>query len=164
MLEFLWVHDEREAKSEPTARTHLLDRWKRRDDGGSPFGICFRPATNDAEAPPFDTWEYRPAYLPDEVTIQIATNAAVLEEPFLFYLPWGRAPESPPAHRAGIRELTAVTVRIPPTTDRSPALDAIDSTVRFESAETWQLRLEFDGAKQGRTIDVRPAAPLTIRC
>ena len=37
-LEFLWVHDEAEARSSVTAPTQLWERWSQRQYGASSFG------------------------------------------------------------------------------------------------------------------------------
>jgi hypothetical protein len=162
MLEFLWVHDETEAESETTAPTQLLERWRRRDDS-SPFGICFRPVADDTAPAPFPTWAYEPPYLPADVSIDVAENAAYVDEPFLFYLSWAHAPDDPPKHGAGLKTLTLVTVRGPDSGKETPALEAVSHHLELESAETHQMILEFDNGKCGETIDLRPDAPLTIR-
>ena len=47
--------------------------------------------------PPFRSWKYRPTYLPEPLCIDIAMNVAVLAEPMLFYLAFGRRPDLHPA-------------------------------------------------------------------
>lgn len=163
MLEFLWVHDTDEAGSDPVQPTYLLQRWRRRDSGGSPFGLCFRPAPQTDETPPFPTWDYRPPYLPAELDIKVADNAAALEEPFLFFLPWGRPPDDPPNHDAGLQTLTEVTVHTPARNTPSAAFRAIDRLIRFKNAERHHMTLVFDGGKQGATLEFHPTEPLTIR-
>src|SRR5262245_20497294 len=57
MLEFLWVRDEREVQSDLISPTRLWERWRYRQTGYSPFGICFRPgrrAETERVAPPFN--------------------------------------------------------------------------------------------------------------
>src|SRR5687768_13979298 len=48
-LEFLWVHDEREAQNEAVNPLQLWTRWRSRRIGACPFGIIFRPAQGVAE-------------------------------------------------------------------------------------------------------------------
>jgi hypothetical protein len=163
MLEFLWVHDPAEAGSESVRPTCLLDRWRRRDDGGSPFGICFRPVAGAAAHPPFDAWKYEPPYLPPGREIYVADNAALGGKPFLFYLPWGRPPDDPPRHDAGLRTLTAVTVHAPGAKAPSDALRTVDRVIDLERAERHHLTLVFDDGARGATLDLRPVEPLTIR-
>jgi Glyoxalase-like domain len=42
MLELIWVQDETEAQGEPTARLGVRARWRHRETGASPFGLCLR--------------------------------------------------------------------------------------------------------------------------
>jgi hypothetical protein len=81
MMELLWVSDPAEAQSVATERTLLWDRWSNRQGSASPFGICVRPVdamANDL-APPFSAWKYRPAYLPEPLSMYI--GEAGVEEP-----------------------------------------------------------------------------------
>ena len=163
MFEFLWVHDTDEAGSDLVQPTHLLERWRRRDSGGSPFGICFRPGRQAGETPPFATWGYEPPYLPDGLDIRVSDNAANLDEPFLFFLPWGQPPDDSPSHAAGMRALTEATIHTPTKTTLSDGLQAIDQLIRFERADRHHMTLVFDDGIQGETLELHPAEPLTIR-
>lgn len=163
MVEFLWIRDPVEASSELVRPTRLLERWRRRDTGGSPFGICFRPATQSDEPPPFTTWEYHPPYLPADRSIEIADNAGAIEEPFLFFLPWAEPRENVPDHDAGVGALTDVTVRAPLGRPRTDALRTVGRPVDFEEAATHHLTLVFDRNRHRRRLDLRPACPVTIR-
>jgi hypothetical protein len=80
MVEILWVRDPEEAQSEIIRPTLLWERWNNRQTVCS-FGICLRSTTPDAIA--FQSWAYRPPYLPETVSIAIATNPK-LTEPMLF--------------------------------------------------------------------------------
>lgn len=163
MFEFLWIHDPVEASSELVQPTHLLERWRRRDTGGSPFGICFRPATQSDEPPPFTTWEYHPPYLPDDLSIKVADNAGVIEEPFLFFLPWAEPRENVPNHDAGLRTLTDITVRAPMNRSPTDAFRTVERLVHFRQAVTPHMTLVFDKRRQGTSIDLRPICPVTIQ-
>ena len=163
MFEFLWIRDPVEASSELVQPTRLLERWRLRDTGGSPFGICFRPATQSDESPPFTTREYRPPYLPDDRSIEIADNAGAIEEPFLFFLPWVLPRENVPDHDAGLGALTEVTVRAPMRRPPTDALRTVGRLVHFEEAATHHLTLVFDKNGHGKTLDLRPRCPVTIR-
>jgi len=68
MLELIWVYDETAAKASPGARLGTHERWRHRQTGASPFGLCLRRRA-EAATLPFDTWPYRPAYLPTGVAI-----------------------------------------------------------------------------------------------
>lgn len=134
-LELLWVTDPAEAQSARIRPTCLWEHWIGRGDGACPFGLIFRPATEDQRPPPFPAWEYRPPYFPDSLCLHVGTNAGVLTEPLLFYLPSARRPDSYCAprkqvleHSAGLRELTRVEL-ITPTADKlSSAFEAVLTT------------------------------------
>jgi hypothetical protein len=158
MVEFLWVHDPDEAGSETVRPTRLLDRWRRRDEDGSPFGICVRPVAEGVDDPPFPAWDYRPPYLPAGRTIRMADSASTLDEPLLFCLPWGRAPADPP----GVRSLTGVVLESP-VVEPSVALRAVEGLIDTVRSDTHGLTLTFDDGARGETVDLRPDAPLVVR-
>src|SRR6266849_4956566 len=128
-LELLWVSDPSEARSKTTRPTFLWERWTGRNDCTCPFGIGFRPGTVDTEKPPFASWEYRPAYLPESLSFQVGMNCEALTEPFLFFLPFalGRRPNAqtgakrqPLQHAAGFQEISRVELVIPHAHSQSP--------------------------------------------
>jgi hypothetical protein len=83
MLEFVWVANDVEAQSPPVDRLGLWPRWQLRGSGACPFGICFRPAIDAQQPPPFETWTYRPEYSPIGIEIGVSSDRAV--EPLLRY-------------------------------------------------------------------------------
>jgi hypothetical protein len=91
-LELLWVSNPVEAQSETTRPTRLWERWQGKDQGTCPFGIGLRPGVGENQKPPFATWEYRPAYLPAPLRIEVGMNCELLTEPFLFFLPFALPP------------------------------------------------------------------------
>jgi hypothetical protein len=118
---------------------------------------------------PFPTWEYRPPYLPESWSFHAGTNAAVLNEPILFYLPFSRRPDSNSApgkqvveHAAGFRELTRVELISPHADSLSPAFDALLSTgvIRRRAGAGQLVELGFDGESKGRMADFRPGLPI----
>jgi hypothetical protein len=132
MIECLWVHDESEARSAPIRPTRLWERWRYRDTGSSPFGIALRPGASHvspALAAPFESWAYKPPYLPDPLSFAIGHNASVIEEPLCFYLPFGSRPDTvaaaqrpPLEHALGCQELTALRLTLPHPLPISPVL------------------------------------------
>jgi hypothetical protein len=171
-LELLWVQDPGEAQSDLARPTHLWERWSGRDTGACPFGLCFRPAADHVGKSPFSTWEYRPPYLPESLSLAVGTNAAALTEPFLCYLAFARRPDStPPArlqqrdHPAGLREVTRVTLAGPWPGRHSEALQALmrSDLVGWRVSEAPLVELGFDGERGGNAQDFRPALPLVFR-
>lgn len=175
MLELLWVEDEREAQSEITAPTRLWERCSGRERGVSPWGVCFRPSDAGEKGPPFPTWSYRPAYLPDALSIEIAAGAP-LSEPLWFYLPFGRRPDAYPreerqplAHRAGLREITAARISLPAPDALSapalsvPAVAAVQSgCITLGADASHLLELQFDHGETGGQHAFRPTLPLVF--
>src|SRR5512144_2751781 len=75
-LELLWRDNAKEAQSESVRATCLCDRGVRRSYGACPFGFIFRPGSeSSAMAPPFSCWDYRPAWLPMNMSIAVGSNA-----------------------------------------------------------------------------------------
>ena len=116
-LELLWVEDASEAQCSLVRRTGLWQRWSCGGQGASPFGIGFRPSPGAGSDAAFDTWEYRPPYLPEPLAIRMGCNSELTAEPLLFYLPFGRRPDpndlarrQPREHPAGVRSITRIRI------------------------------------------------------
>jgi len=171
MLELIWVHDPVEAQSDagPARRLHLWERWAGRHATACPFGVCLRPTAGTAEVAPFPAWEYRPSYAP--IGMPVANNSIVDAEPLVFYIPMHRRMDTAPAnrrepfeHTLPIRELTSLRIFAPGAATPSPAMLATLQTgaFSFEPAARPLLELGFDGERQGRRADLRPALPLVL--
>jgi hypothetical protein len=169
-LELLWVSDPSEAQSKTTRPTYLWERWTGRDEGTCPFGMGFRPGPGDNNEPPFATWQYRPAYLPESLNIQVGMNCELLTEPWLFFLPFARRrPDDPTSgrrqplqHAAGFREISHVELVIPRAHSGSPELRSLvdHHLVSVSEGAKPLMTLGFDGKAQGKYADFRPALPL----
>jgi hypothetical protein len=169
-LELLWVCDPGEAQSEPTRPLRLWERWSARSAGACPFGICLRPSSPEIEGPPFAAWPYRPSYLPDPLCIHVAEDASSVELPSLFYLSFGRRPDSRPGpqrqplrHPAGFREITRVLVRGPRPPSRAAEQAARRTAgIVFQAGEEHLMEIGFDGERAGLAIDLRPLLPVVL--
>jgi hypothetical protein len=114
MIELFWVNDAREAQSQSTRRTLLWERWSGRQGNASPFGICVRPVHPQDAGSPLLAWEYRPAYLPDPLSMQIGD--AGIEEPMWVHLSFMRRAQRErwfTEHPIGIRKITRLTLTTP---------------------------------------------------
>lgn len=168
-VELLWVNDPLEAQSKTSRPTRLWERWTHRGDRCCPFGFIFRP-TKTGAVPPFATWDYRPAYLPEPLSIQVGNNCEMLMEPMLFYLPFAlrrpdhqSAPKRQPLdHTAGFREISHVELIISHATSYSPELKSLvdNHLLRLTHGAKPLLVLGLDGQQQGKQIDFRPVLPL----
>jgi hypothetical protein len=175
MLELLWVHNPAEVRSEVIRRTRLWERWDGRDSplkNTCPIGIGFRPAESSKESTAFPSWDYRPPYLPETLSISVATNNEILSEPWLFQIPFGGRPDRLPPEKAqplnhpdGLREITRVEIISPVATSPSLALQAvIDShQIQLQHGTDYYVELGFDEEKQGQRTDFRPRLPLIMR-
>ena len=70
-----------------TALTDFVswETWSGRESNASRFGICLHPTDpENVEPPPFRSCEYRPAYLPDPLVMDI--GEAGIEEPMWVYM------------------------------------------------------------------------------
>jgi hypothetical protein len=165
-VEFLWLEDRNEAESGAVRRTRLAHRAAR-DGNALPFGFGFRFAAESDPLIPFDTWEYRPPYLPEGAVIPTGKNSDQLAEPLLFVLPWKSGPGYDcPTHPNGARRVTKVSLTIGQVQDRSTefaafcALDLVDVIVDDGSAPL--LEVELDDCIARGSQDMRPAVPLII--
>jgi hypothetical protein len=171
MLELLWVENEEEAKSALTQPTRLWERWVGRGRSSSPFGVCFKP-TGEIDTPPFPVWKYRPKYLPEPLSIDIATNKDILTEPMLFFLAFARNREGSKVvkaehkkHAIGFSEITRVEIILSDGSEMSPELKAVVEAglihVRF--GEESLLTIGFDAEQALKVQDFRPTLPLVFR-
>lgn len=169
-LEFLWVHNEAEARSEVIQPMGLWERWQYRQSGASPFGLALR--STGRTSLPFETWAYRPPYLPPSLQIDVAENSVHLGEPLLFHIPFGGRPDTfsseqrqPLVHPAGIKTITNLQLSLPQTRPVSPALAAIEEAgwAQFRLSQALLAEVTFDQGQQGRSADFRPALPLVCR-
>lgn len=168
-LELLWVENAAEAQSEPARRLCLWERWTRRAQGASLFGICVRPVNAGAFTMPFPTWEYRPAYLPEPLVLLVATNSHRWTEPLLLGFPLVRpvsAPRQPSEHAAGLRAITRVRIHTPASEPASEELQSFIAGCPWLSLVTDAadlVEIAFDEERRGQAADLRPELPMVLR-
>jgi Glyoxalase-like domain len=154
-LELLWVHDEREAKSAPTAPTKLWDRWAERGKATSPFGLCFSSSRGLDSSLPFPAWAYSPSYLSDGRHILFAENLP-LSEPEVFVLSWPQtrlSPRTEPTrHSLGLSEMRSVSIGLPDPTSISDTLSVIRDVglVEIHRSIAPELVIEFTAQQEVR--------------
>jgi hypothetical protein len=160
MIELLWVSNPTEAQNEITGRTLLWERWSDREGNACPFGICLRPTDSQhAGPPPFTSWEYRPAYLPDPLVMHV--GEAGIEEPMWVYMSFMKRAQRGQwfiEHPIGIREITGLTL----TTATPPRSEASQKVVESgilatRTGPTSLLEIEFDGNRRQTQIDFQTA-------
>lgn len=168
MLELLWIKSEAEARAGQAARLALADRCSAADPLVSPFGVCFRPSPGDA-LPHFPTWSYRPSYLPETMSIEVADGSPP-SEPLWFFIGFSSRPDTagrrePLDHGVGFREITAVRVTCIGGGELSESARRIgeEGCVAVAAGEAHLMELCFDGEHSGRRRDFRPDLPLVLR-
>jgi hypothetical protein len=167
-IELLWLADAAEANSEATRPTMLFQRLTGEAAQVSPFGLCFRPSGGEKRAP-FPSWQYRPAYLPPGLAVDVADAPAA--EPMWFFLAFGGRPDAAaPARRqplqrpGGLRQITSLRLTSPGRGAASPAMAAAAAAgVEVREGAGHLLEIGFDHETAGRAHDFRPALPLLLR-
>jgi Glyoxalase-like domain len=168
MLELIWVDKPGEARNEQTRRTRLWERWVERKEGTtSPFGVLFCAEGESPESAPFQTWSYRPSYLPAGDAIEIAEGTR-LEEPELFYMPGIRRGrqrrKEPTGHAIDVGHILGVAVGV-------DGVEKLSDAARLAQAAGLLTYMESDrpvfeircAAALSGDIDLRPALPLLFR-
>ncbi len=165
MLEFLWVSNLDEVKSELTKQTMLWERWNGRNST-SPFGIIFRSSNGKV---PFESWEYKPKYLPDGLSFLVGNNSVLLNEPIIFKMPNGGRPtpkKNPPLQNlSGFSNVSSLCVKMPQTSSQSSILKSIGSLekISFKKSENHVMEIGFDGETSGKSKDFLPELPLILK-
>lgn len=166
-LELLWVCDEHEAQSETVRKTQLWDRWVDRQGVACPFGVILR-STGDDVGPPFDTWEYRPPYLPAPLAIHVACEVP-LTEPAFFYLPFQRSRAQLGPKGADPGKVAAAITHITiggPVAAQSMAAQMAHTAGWFAtqgSERQYVMMLRLDEGRRGVAVDLRPDLPLVLQ-
>lgn len=167
MLELLWVSDVDEVKSVLTKPTMLWERWRGRTNNRSPFGVVLRSSSAEA---PFDGWEYKPKYLPDDLSFLVGNNAEILNEPLFFRMSLGRMPgpgkkTQPLQNKSGFTQITSLCVKMPQTSSESPIIKIIGDieAISFKDSDSHVMEIGFDGETCGQSNDFRPELPLIVK-
>jgi hypothetical protein len=165
MIELFWVSEAREAQSESTRRTLLWERWSGRQCNASPFGICVRPVNPQDTGSPFPAWEYRPAYLPDPLSMHI--SEAGIEEPMWIHLSFMRRAQREgwfTEHPIGVREITRLTLTTPMPLRSNASQKMVKSGIlSTQKGPESLLEIEFDGKWRKERADFRPHLPLVFQ-
>ncbi len=167
MLELIWVEDVAEAGSPLTRRTGLLERWMDRGSGRrSPLGLGVRSRTDDRGEVlplPFDSWAYRPLYLPEGLQIDVAAGTRP-NEPMIFGLPGGGGRPQIAAHPLGVEQITRVRIRGPGLAELSEPLKRVAQAGIASLLEDSEhlLELWFDEGRRSQSQTFQPLLPLRI--
>lgn len=163
-LELIWLVSSEEADAPLIRRTRLRERTQPGFDA-CPFGIGLRGSAADGPSVPFPTWEYKPPYLPDGLSLRMGVNSENLEEPLVFLLPWLSGPAWPaPDHRNEARSVTRLSLVLPGESWESEILSALSKAgvAAFHPGPEPMMEVELDEGRSSRAADLRPALPLRI--
>lgn len=168
-IELLFATNRAELHSDLTKPTKLHERFPQRADSVSPFGVCLRPTKVESKVP-FESWSYRPQFLPDQLVIKVASSPS--SEPMWFYLSFGSRPDSvlgdkrqPLVHECGFKEITSVKVFAPMSAGISEPATVISnsSIIEYLEGKEHLLIIGFDNEAQDTERDFRPSLPLIFR-
>lgn len=159
-LELIWLADEAAARDPMVKPLGLQERARWREANASPFGVCVR-ATGRGEAPPFPSWDYRPAYVPADQPIHMLCNSGVVGEPLLFALDRPFEPFGP-AHTMSAARLQRATLTVRDLAPMSLLREVNVPGLEIRAGAAPLLELTFADAR-GDAIDLRPLLPLVLR-
>jgi len=168
-LELLWVNDPLAARSDAIKRTGLYERSLWRTNGACPFGIAWRrsPAVPASALP---TWEFTPPYLPNGMSIAVATDGDDPRQPMMFESPgstspseWSIEKRGSLQHAVGLGAVTEIRLTMPEDSPPSSALKAIAGSnappVRIDGPGTYRMHLRI--ASLSNEPDAKIVLPLT---
>jgi hypothetical protein len=171
MLEFIWVSNKQEVRTQTTAPTHLYERSLWVQTEYSPFGICVFSTDEGIKGRDiFDGWNYRPTYLPDNYEIWMARQDSP-KEPGIFHLAGpgpisAEAPVSEPTmHPNGARKLKQITIAIAAEKQMpSQALTKVleIETLRFSAGLQPAALIEIETCGALEKIDLKNGCPISI--
>ena len=159
MFEFLWLHDQQEAKSGPGRGLQFVERHF--DPGASPFGLIFSPLSEADIDPPFDGWRYEPDYLDPPLYLHVADNSTEFQEPLLVFMPFvtkNMQPKDEPLNG----KITEICITCPvdnPSAVLTKAAHAEGLTVKYGNEHL--LEVFCESAASG-TFDMRPDLPVIL--
>jgi len=171
MIELLWVEDYIEVNNERTAPLKLFERLSDTNKEVSPYGICFRPSSNSKADVIFPAWEYKPVYLPNELSIKVGYETP-LDEPMWFYTSFACRQDEfssdkmePINHKMSLKEVTSTIVHMNKNSEISQTVMIKKDLPSFQviEAEDHLLELEFDNGIKDKSYDFRPLIPLILR-
>lgn len=150
-LEILWVHNEKEIKSDLVRPIGLWERADHKRNEFSPFGLCI---VNDEDNNSLfeNSYKYQPDYFPGGMLIEILKNENQPQLPWTFRLPFKGQKKNdtePKDHKNGIKSLTKVTFNCKGlTADKYLHYFKDQSNIEFTSSNEYGLVLTFDNNQQ----------------
>lgn len=164
-LELVWHDPEFAITSELVAKTALPKRchwWK---NAYCPFGIAVCLEAQQVTAP-FEVWEYRPPYAPEQAAIWMSEASGDAAQPLLFVMPEVPWDSNHKAQSSlGMNRLTQCTITLPENHRPSTAALSLDKKglIKVEMGCGYYMTLEIDHGRQGQSYRCKhPRLPLTF--
>ena len=181
-LELIWIDEPEVARRKGQEMgTDLPARAAWKQTGASPFGIGLHHREAGSSGLPFPTKKYWAEWMRPDTFIAIAESSANLKEPFYFVVPDYLAVPSAEqlklllnsqpdyrknyAHALGVRKLTGVkiTSNLAGKFTETASMLAKNGVVTLKRGKSPHAELIFDEGSQGKTLDVRPTLPLSLK-
>lgn len=169
MLEFLYVNDSSELRSQLTSALRLSNRFESPD--ASLFGVGSRSAGSMDSDAMYDHVSYKPDYLPGALQIQVAKGVDHCE-PLWFHLPFARKPvqvdkvhgalSASSVHDNGATRLTGIALESPRVMSESSRAIAQALGIQYKVGSRQCVYLTFDQKRQGRCVDTLQSYGLHI--
>lgn len=161
-LELIWLTNREEAESVAIRRTRLAERADWRRAGTCPFGIAWRGQEGEQEL--VETWPYTPPYLPEGMSIPVATISEEPSLPMFFQSPGRLAPRDWPDERKGQLQsalgyttIEDIELQVPRDLPIPDELKVLSGAGLFSlgRAESWEVKLVI-----GKEDSTRATLPL----
>ena len=181
-LELIWIDEPEVARRKGQEMgTDLPARAAWKQTGASPFGVGLHHRAAGSNDLPFPTKKYWAEWMRPDTFIAIAESSANLEEPFYFVVPDYLAVPSDEqlklflnsqpdyrknyVHALGVRKLTGVkiTSNVAGKFTETASMLAKNGVVMIKRGKSPHAELTFDEGSQGKTLDVRPTLPLSLK-
>jgi hypothetical protein len=154
-VELLWMDDPVASLTDPFVRTGLEPRSRWHTAATCPFGIAWRGDAIGA----IKTWDFAPPYLPNGVTINVATDSDDPRQPMMFTFPGSTAPSTwdlerrRNLQRAGDFDVIAeVIMTLPQDVEPSATLlyleQFCDTALQIVRGAAYALEIVMSGSKR----------------
>jgi hypothetical protein len=162
-VEFLWISNVAEARSQQTHRLGLFERSQYRIGKNCPFGISWRGSYDETE---MSFWFYEPSYLPKGMRIPIATASDDNRLPLVFQSPginapreWPREKQGNLQRKAGYSNISQAALYVPPQVVAHPLMVWLVKQkllmVKASTNDNYSLTLEIHNAESQRIRQLR---------
>ena len=161
-LEFLWIHDSKEATKGPGRDMFLSERAN--DSEASPFGIILNRKDSSSLYMPFKGWTYQPGYFEPPWAFHIGENSNNLNEPLCIYMPFVEPNTSIRNVKQDVFKTISKVKVFTPSDSISDVLSYTNSADRLsiEKGNQHLIEITFDDEQCGFSKDFRPDIPLVI--